>query len=338
MPHEYAALWSGEKQRNVALELEHVQQVEIALAYCKADISWLTDEIVHYLESYRKKTDDDDPIIKITILSKCGYEDDIPDFEGDINKNLDAGTNTDANFERINVKVNTISLVNKGGCDLAYSHYIDQYLQKRTVATAENSVLLFLKDTPRTMDSIHQSGRWRSIPEMIYYASQGEFICGIKTTCDKSVFHDTNLIKKYSMKDYIRHGDKRISGEGFNGGDYRNLGDFLEKELDWRFPNEDLTEVCYGGTFAVPATRLFAEPKLGKDVKRFGQILRDGASMTIVEHFAERLWAPFLTNPLGEADTQHVLNLMQSIDAKNGSYMGTLMSPRIERCESKIKF
>jgi len=336
--HESADLWAGERQRNPALELDQVQKIEIAVAYCKTDISWLTKEIVNYVKSSRKESSENhvhvDPHIKITILSKCNSEDDIPDFEQDINKEFDY----DPAFERIDVQVDAISLVNKGGCDLAYFHYITQYLEKNTAAEANNSILLFLKDSPRTKDSFHQVGRWRSIPEMIYYATQGEFICGIKSACSNSVFHDTGIMKRYTLEGYKRHGDKSLSGEDFNGANYKNLGDFVERELDWRFPNEDLTEVCYGGTFAVPASRLFTEPELGTNMKRFEQILRDGAPMSITEHFAERLWAPFLSNPLNEDDTKRVVKLRETIAAKNGSFMGTLLSPRVGGCERKLIF
>jgi hypothetical protein len=173
---------------------------------------------------------------------------------------------------------------------------------------------------------------------MIYYATQGEFICGIKSACSNSVFHDTGIMKRYTLEGYKRHGDKSLSGEDFNGANYKNLGDFVERELDWRFPNEDLTEVCYGGTFAVPASRLFTEPELGTNMKRFEQILRDGAPMSITEHFAERLWAPFLSNPLNEDDTKRVVKLRETIAAKNGSFMGTLLSPRVGGCERKLIF
>ena len=52
--------------------------------------------------------------------------------------------------------------------------------------------------------------------------------------------------------------------------------------------------------------------------------------MTIIEHFVERLWAAFLANPLNEKDTATVTDLKDSVAAKNGSYMGTLMASRIK--------
>ena len=43
----------------------------------------------------------------------------------------------------------------------------------------------------------------------------------------------------------------------------KHTGYFVKRELDGRFLNGGLAEVCYGGSFAVLALRLFVEPKLG---------------------------------------------------------------------------
>ena len=87
-------------------------------------------------------------------------------------ENVESGT--------IKVKVD-VKIENKGGCDLAYLHYINRYNMEHTAASAANTIIVFLKDSPRTNKSLHQSGGWRSVPEMIDYAARGEFICGIKT-------------------------------------------------------------------------------------------------------------------------------------------------------------
>jgi len=346
---EHAALWSGEKQRNPALELEQVQQIEIALAYCNGDVSWLANELVYYVKKYRMETDQEVPRFKITVLSKCGNEDSIPDFAKDMNEELQLGAGTTSDSRTVNVQVDIIILVNNGG--LAHMHYIDyinQYIEKNTAATAENSIVIFLTDSPRTKKFLHESLRWRKISEMIYYASLGEFICGIKNRCTTSVFHDVDVLKKYILANYIRTstggGDQTAaaaaagSGEDFNASKYKNLGDFVEKEFDWSFPDDDLIEVCYGGTFAVPASRFFSDPKLEKDLKRFEQILYTSTANSIAPHFAERLWAAFLANPLNKDDSSTVLRIMDTFAGKNGSYMGTLKSRKMKHCESNLKF
>ena len=157
------------------------------------------------------------------------YEDSIPDFAQDMNKVLGA---TYIVSRTVDVQVEIITLVNKGGCDMAHMHYINQYIEKNTAASAENSVVLFLKDSPRTKQFLHASLRWRKISEMIFYASRGEFICGIKSRCHTSVFHDSDVLKKYILTNYIRTGDQIATGEDFNASKYKDLGDFVQKELD----------------------------------------------------------------------------------------------------------
>ena len=315
----YAALWSGE-ERCEACEEKNVKKVEIALAYCKADLSWLTNEIVEYINIIRQESNDEyvyPPDFRLTILSKCGNDDSVPDFAEDINNELDDYS------RKVKVEVNIVNLVNKGGCDLAYLHFVNQYLDNNTEDSNANSIVLFLKDSPRTKESLHQNGRWRTIPEMIHYASKGEFICGIKPECEKSVFHDTTTLKKFLLKDYVRNGDKKVAGKDFNAASYDNLGDFVKSELDYQFP-EKLTEVCYGGSFAVPATRLFAErQKLKRDLKHFEQLLTNGPHMSVEEHFAERLWAAFFSNPLDAEDAETMLSLRRDI-LEFPWYMGTL--------------
>jgi hypothetical protein len=70
-----------------------------------------------------------------------------------------------------------------------------------------------------------------------------------------------------------------------------------------KFPNEHVTEVCYGGTFAVPAYRIMElakEPSVRKVVMDLEEILltRNVAS-SVEEHFIERTWAELFANPLG---------------------------------------
>lgn len=64
-----------------------------------------------------------------------------------------------------------------------------------------------------------------------------------------------------------------------------------------------MTEVCYGGTFAVPAYRIMElakEPSVRKVVMDLEEILltRNVAS-SVEEHFIERTWAELFANPLG---------------------------------------
>ena len=52
------------------------------------------------------------------------------------------------------------------------------------------------------------------------------------------------------------------SSEFNNPSNFSNLWDFHKRALSWTcFQNEKVTEVCYGGTFAVPAYRIIEVAK-----------------------------------------------------------------------------
>ena len=306
-------LWSGERVRNhkssnVIMNVETLKTIEIAVAFCKADLDWIRNVVKHELPTHSN--------IKITILSKCGNDNDVSSFFNGIP----------------NVSLDLVKLPNKGGCDLAYAHFINRYMIRENAQTAASSVILFLKDTPRTNKNCHQRGTYREIKKMVEVSSHGHFICGVKPECMMSSFHDTRILKSFAKESYVRHGDDEKSASDFNPEKYKNLGDFVARELDWSFPNNQVAEVCYGGTFAVPASRFFVDERSRSNFERIEQILMEGPSMSVVEHFAERLWGSLLSNPLSQNEIEAILGLRQMIDTEQGRYMGTLMSYSTENC------
>merc|ERR1719491_2633055 len=106
--------------------------------------------------------------------------------------------------------------------------------------------------------------RHRSVSEMIDIASRGggrRFICGAKFQCDVSPFHDTAKLNLFRIGKYVRTTDlkkgfKAEHAVDFNSNRYHTVGDFHRHALNWTFLNQNLTEVCYGGVFAVPASNL----------------------------------------------------------------------------------
>jgi len=249
--------------------------------------------------------------VKITFLSKCENDMQIPEFTSIPNVK----------------KVEILTLPNKGGCDLAFAHFINQYMARENARTAATTVIFFLKDTPRLSKNCHQRGRYRSFHEMLHISSSyGEFVCGVKLKCDWSAFHDTRILKSFAKNSYKRHGDSSQSNKDFNSADYKDIENFIDREFEWSFPNNEVTEVCYGGTFAVPAARLFADEKLRGVFSRLESILLKGPSMSVVEHFAERLWASWLANPLDRNETETIYTLRRSIRTEQGRYMGTLIT------------
>ena len=83
-----------------------------------------------------------------------------------------------------------------------------------------------------------------------------------------SPYHQTDVLYQYVARGYKRvsklnKGAKMEDGttDDFNIHDYNNLRDFHERTLKWKFPNSNLTPVCYGGTFALHASRLMSLSK-----------------------------------------------------------------------------
>lgn len=315
-------MWNGEAIRSTSLpdrdgamlasKDEHsVKTIEIVVAYCSADVTWLSDIITQdfYNASERK--------IVLTILSKCGNHESITQFLKE-------------KFVHFDITVHTNQLPNKGGCDLAYAHFINEYIKS---GIDSSSTILFLKDTPRTKHNCHQKGRYRTIPEMLHFASHGEFICGVKAACGRSAYHDVTVLKTFTKNGYKRHGDGKVgTGDDFNAENYISLDDFMTRELKWKFPNDAVTEVCYGGSFGIPASRLFADSRLKQDFLRLEEILLEGPAMSVVEHFAERLWASFLAKPLDKFDTEVILQSAGSTHQEQERYMGTLLHSSIFHC------
>eukprot|EP00554_Chaetoceros_debilis_P015596 CAMPEP_0194124292 /NCGR_PEP_ID=MMETSP0150-20130528/58028_1 /TAXON_ID=122233 /ORGANISM="Chaetoceros debilis, Strain MM31A-1" /LENGTH=390 /DNA_ID=CAMNT_0038817951 /DNA_START=361 /DNA_END=1533 /DNA_ORIENTATION=- len=290
-------LWAGEEvvQYEPSSYNKQVRTVEVVIAYCKANLNWMKEN-----ENVLKAMSmNNTAMVKMNIISKCGREKEIPTFT------------TDDGISELNI----ISVPNAGGCDYAYAHFINQYIKNHITEEAASSVIIFIKDTPRDYDYFRMAyhERYRSIEEILNIAGKGEFICGSKTDCNISPYHSTDIINRFTMKAYVRqternNGKKVRKRNNFNYHDFKNLEDFHKRGLEWTFPNANLTSVCYGGTFALPASRLVAlsrRPVEGRVFKSLEAILgrQSNGATTIEEHFIERTWAGLLSHPLNKNQT-----------------------------------
>ena len=137
-------LWSGGTRVDTKSN-PLLQRIEICVAYCHTDLEWIREAIAN---DFPQEVE-----IRVTIMSKCRNEADIVDFGG-----------------LSNVKVEVIKLPNKGGCDLAYAHFISRYLTRESSlqasASASSTALLFLKDTAANW----YDGRLRSLNELVRFA------------------------------------------------------------------------------------------------------------------------------------------------------------------------
>ena len=323
------SLWSGGKARGIessdtsnppaftASIAKEVQRIEICVGYCHADLRWLRDAIIAI---------ELPPVaaVHLTIVSKCNNDADIAVFGG-------LGI----------VKVEVIQLPNKGGCDLAHVHFIARYLSREAqlqssapASSASSTVLLFLEDSP---PDNRPDGRVRSINELIRLALQrDDFICALELDCWMSAYHDVKTLGQFRRSSYRRTGGgPKVGGAQFNPASYRDLSDFVDRELNWTFPNDEAVQVCYGGQFATTESRLFNGNQAAMEIlfRRFEQILMESpAIMNVVEHFVERLWAGILAKPLTPSQVQEILDLKKFVLKQQGAHMGAFASRNIQGC------
>jgi hypothetical protein len=168
---------------------------------------------------------------------------------------------------------------------------------------------------------------------MLEIASAGEYVCGIKTERGISTFHDTSSLYRFVIHTYVRISDRTQGAKKgiskFNPFGYSHLRDFHKRALNWTFPNENVTEVCYGGTFALPAYRIMElakDPAVRNVVMNLEEILLTrNVTSSVEEHFIERLWAGILANPLGKRNTDIILDMKQDILFRQGNVAGAVM-------------
>lgn len=118
------------------------------------------------------------------------------------------------------------------------------------------------------------------------------------------------------MKDYTRFSDR--SGKSpdeplSNPNGYRSLGDFHRRGIGWEFPSKNLIMACFGGTFALPLSRLVElsqEPEMKVLLLSIHGSLNRTAMPMVEEHYMERTWAGLFSRPLSEKHTE-ILRSMQ---------------------------
>jgi hypothetical protein len=313
-------LWWGEAIRESSNQMI-VQTIEVAIAYCSSDLNLIYDSVLSQVPNQKKAT------VKIIVLSKCGNEADVPNF-----------------IEDPRVKqIDVIPLPNVGGCEYAYAYFVNRYVAKTTTEEAASSVVLFMEDTPRTMENFRllpvYKG-YRSVAEMLRIASGDEFACGVTPDCAHSAFHDTSTLYEFWIGDYTRtflqkeHGGMQ-DNQLLNPFRYKNLREWHEKALNWIFPNENVTAVCYAGTFMVAAWRIMnlsQQPRERRVMEALEKELARNVSTSIEEHFTERTWAGFFSVPLEKEHTDMILDIKTAIMHNQGANHGHLKSDRERMC------
>ncbi len=306
-------LWRGEKilrphEEDLQDNAKTNTTIELVIAHCDNDLQWMHQDVLGQIPTTRSTS------VKMTILSICGNTNILPDFAED--KRID--------------EVEVISLPNVGGHDYAYAYFMNRYMVSYSMEESLSSVILFMKDLPRGEGDKfilpHHEG-YRSVGEMLDTASRGEFVCGMKPSCDVSPFHSTNVL--YSFGAPSRNNVPLT--EDFNIHEYQSLGDFHSRALDWTFPNQNATYVCYGGTFGVPASRLITlsnQPRERKALGLLEEILsrESSSNATIEEDFVERTWGGLLSYPITEEQTDMIYEISDGNILLENDILGCLKS------------
>jgi len=299
-------LWRG---YDIAAEVDvsKAKKVIVAVSYCAHDINWLDNKILDVLPKESE--------ITLTFLSKCKNGGKIP---------------ISLYESRSNVKVEIVPINNVGGCDYAYAYFMKNYVRRVKAEGLDkhdpsSTVLFFVKDTPRksfTNQHKHYQKRYLDPKKMVANASRGNFACGLKQTCRSSLYSDTSALSNFIIEGYLRNAErekylklgydpKDMTPNGidpdFNLHNYKNLGDFHQRGLNWTFPT-DITMQCYGGSFAFPASKLFDSDFDDDFFEGLEKALGRGVTI-IEEHFMERTWAGLFGNVLTPVEEDIIKDL-----------------------------
>ena len=302
-------LWFGENIRVENIPKDKPNKVDLVVTYCHAE------DFESFIEYFEKMLPEYVTIIHLKVMSKCNKENVLVEH---LKEKL-------IGLQRWHFSI--YPLVNKGGCDLGVARYIVDFLQEHPVIDTDdsNKVVMFLKDGPRSPQNFHvPGGHYRSLENMFEISSQGRFVCGTATNDGKSVYSDWKELKKYMLNGYRRHNSAiGASGIEFTHG-YKNLGHFVDLDLNWTWPNSSYIEVCYGGTFAFHASNMYNNEYLLEDLTKVIRILEEGGDLSVVEHFMERLWAALISKPLNEEEQSILSKVPETHIESNPWQLGEL--------------
>jgi hypothetical protein len=282
-----------------------LDSVDVVIAYCKSDLNWIYNDVIGQIPNRMN--------VRITVLSKCNEEAGIPLFTND---------------PRV-AALEIIPIPNVGGCDYAYTHYINNYLD----VTSLSIVTVFIKDTVRDMQHFHfqlHKG-YRNVRRMIDISSKGEFACGIEPQDSYSWYHETDTLYNFKLESYTRVSDRGTNSKAqFNDGlefNRYNIGDMKEfhtKFLNYSFPQQ-FTPVCYGGSFAVPTKNIVNFLQSGGDeiLRKVEGHLAEGA-LVVEEHYTERSWAGFFSEELSSSQIEALQTAKQGVVKIRAAIYGML--------------
>jgi len=256
----FAELWVG-SSLDPSLDPQKVP-LSVVLTHCHGDIDWVDS----YLAGFNVQSG--------TIVSKCGK----PPI-------------------KLPKAFTLLELPNVGGCDHTMAYWMAERMVPRKQYNDET--ILFLKDRKT---GAQRRTRTRNLAEMLNIAASGSskgFACQLEPTHGLSMYHSTEVLSSFRIKNHKRIGGSVVSDAAPFRSNYSNLGEWLSA-LNLSLP-APYTAVCLSGVYAVLESRIAAVPRdvwmgMAQSLSR-GNNIEEG-------HFAERTWAGVLSQPLTQRELE----------------------------------
>mmetsp|Transcript_430 Transcript_430/g.640 ORF Transcript_430/g.640 Transcript_430/m.640 type:complete len:333 (+) Transcript_430:78-1076(+) len=213
-------------------------------------------------------------------------------------------------------RVNTLQLPNVGRNDHTIAHTMSMISKQPKLF--ENHIIVFLKDNLK----IHQQAQSRSLTSMLGVASVNGFGCYLKPRGGASQFHRTDVLGTFNLTLY-RPKVQTNDNSNFKS-EFANMGGWLDK-IGVSLPSP-FTSVCYGGSFAVKASRIAAVSSTTWNAIETSLSRADNIEEG---HFAERTWSGLLSPPPTGAQNKILDERTTSINYKlskdGGGQLGALL-------------
>ena len=264
------------------LNTTSLHPIVLVISYCQHNLEWL--------DKYTQTI----PIRQTFVISKC---------------------DTPVTPLPLRLNASTIILPNVGRCDHTWAYW----MAHEFAVLGNDDVVVFLKDTYGEHPQQHNQER-KGLHNMIAGAIEYGFGCGLRPTGGWSIWHETSKLILFQIARYtITWNPSGRNDTGFIRAKQHPLGEW-HRSLNYTLP-WPAAPVCYGGSFAVKASRIAPKRQL---MQRFEEALSHGNNIE-EGHYAERSWAALFQNIEGG---ENVLKWASAESNTQGAMMGLLRGCR----------
>jgi len=187
-----------------------------------------------------------------------------------------------------------LKLPNVGRNDYTFAWFMEN-MEKRE-SLMHDEVVVFLKDNLNSRHKYEMHMKQRKLEELVRDAWENGFSCHGVTPYK---FHSTEILKTFGLFYYKVEDVEKSEFKSI----YKNFGNWLS-DMNIELPSP-LTQVCYGGIFAVKRSLIERVPKeMFKNIRSSlsrGDNIEEG-------HFAERTWAGILSHPPSQHQEEEIMS------------------------------